>query len=59
MFYLGRGNEMDKIKYYFSPIPKQLKKDWEQILIQELENQRYFTIVYMELVESEILICIQ
>ncbi len=50
---------MDKIKYYFSPIPKYVKKDWEQILIQELENQRYFTIVYMELVESEIIICIQ
>lgn len=50
---------MDKIKYYFSPIPKQVKEDWEQILILELENQRYFIIVYMELVESEILICIQ
>lgn len=50
---------MNKIKYYFSPIPKRVKKDWEQILIQELRNQKYFTVVYLELVESEILICIQ
>ncbi len=50
---------MDKIKYYFSPVPSKRKKYWQRILKHQLYIQNCFIPVYLELLNVDMIICLQ
>lgn len=50
---------MDKIKYYFSPVPSKRKKYWQNILKHQLYIQNCFVPVYVELLDIDVIICLQ
>lgn len=54
----GVNNMNNRIKYYFSPVPSKRKRQWQRILKHQLYVQNCFVPVYIELLNSDMIICL-